>query len=601
MAGSLDRSRSMARSIRPDGWVRVGVVAAVVIVSAAVLVVPTNLSAVPLAFRVTTLAVGWAMVASGLIVWSRRPGNAIGPTLIVAGVLWLVGRLQGAEPLPLAIVANLSNTASQVMLLGVLLAFPTGRVGSRVGWLILGLAAILATGSNLLQATTSPVRPGPGTQPPNPLYIPIDPGLLAPLQVAFAAGTLMLVGASIIFFAIRWRHATPPARRSYRPLFLAGLVIGPTIAILEPIIRSGRLPVEVAQLLVLVQVLTIALLPAAVMIGVLQLRMARGAVADLVVELGDTPEPERLREALAGALGDPSLEVVYWSPPFRTFLDRNGVPTDPADATDQAVTYLERDGRPIAAILHDPALAEDPGLVAAVGSAVRLAVENDRLTEEVRSQLAEVQASRTRIVEAADAERRRVERNLHDGAQQRLVALSLALKRARSQLPEDADDDVAATLDDASTQLTTALAELRELARGIHPAVLTEAGLAAALRGLARDAPVRVEARIAIPDRLSPTIEATAYFVVAEAMANVAKYADASTINLIAEADDGMLRVEVADDGKGGADASAGSGLRGLADRVAAVGGRLDVRSMPGEGTRVVARLPLAARMEQPA
>jgi signal transduction histidine kinase len=224
---------------------------------------------------------------------------------------------------------------------------------------------------------------------------------------------------------------------------------------------------------------------------------------------------------------------------------------------------------------------------------MRLAVENERLTDEVRSQLAEVQASRARIVEAADAERRRVERNLHDGAQQRLVALSLALRRAQAQLPPDAAPESTATLDEASAQLQVAMAELRELARGIHPAILTEAGLPAALRALARESPVPTTAEIDVHAGVPDTVAAAAYFVAAEALTNVAKYAEADHVELVALADDRDLRITIRDDGAGGADPSAGSGLRGLSDRVAALGGRLDVRSPMGGGTQISATLPL--------
>jgi signal transduction histidine kinase len=264
------------------------------------------------------------------------------------------------------------------------------------------------------------------------------------------------------------------------------------------------------------------------------------------------------------------------------------------------VTYLEHGGQPLAAILHDPALAEDPGLVTAVAAAVRLAVDNERLAAEVRSQLDEVRASRGRIVEASDTERRRVERNLHDGAQQRLVALSLALRRMKARLPADGMSETAAGLDAASEQLASALAELRELARGIHPAILTEAGLAAALRSLARDSSVEVALDLDLSDDLSDAVSVAAYFVAAEALTNIAKYAAAGQIELTAETDAHQLRIEISDDGVGGADPAAGSGLRGLADRVAALGGQLDIRSPVGMGTRVVARLPLIAGTELP-
>jgi signal transduction histidine kinase len=329
------------------------------------------------------------------------------------------------------------------------------------------------------------------------------------------------------------------------------------------------------------------------------MRMARAAVADLVMELGDAAPPERLVAALASALGDPSLTLLTWSPAFRAYLDSGGTPIEPeGDPAGRATTYLEHAGRRIGVILHDRSRSEDPGLVAAVAAAVRLAVDNERLTAEVRSQLDEVRASRARIVQASDAERRRVERNLHDGAQQRLVALSLALRRAQAQLPEHAAPQARAILANASEQLAAAMTELRELAKGIHPAILTEAGLGAALRALANESPVAAAVRIQVPEELSEDVSAAAYFVAAEALTNVAKYASAGNVELIVEADGDVLRVEIIDDGVGGADAEAGSGLRGLADRVAALGGRLDVRSPVGSGTHVVARLPLTGAVE---
>jgi PAS domain S-box-containing protein len=205
---------------------------------------------------------------------------------------------------------------------------------------------------------------------------------------------------------------------------------------------------------------------------------------------------------------------------------------------------------------------------------------------------AELAASRARIVAAGDAERRRLERNLHDGAQQQLVTLSLALRMARSKL--DRNDEAAAMLDEASDQLMRALAELRELARGIHPAILTDRGLAAALEALAGRTPVPVELAVEAPGDISDQIEATVYYVVAEALTNTAKYADARSARVSVGCDGRRVTVTVADDGRGGADRKLGSGLSGLADRVSALGGHLHVASPAGGGTTVTAALPLA-------
>jgi signal transduction histidine kinase len=253
------------------------------------------------------------------------------------------------------------------------------------------------------------------------------------------------------------------------------------------------------------------------------------------------------------------------------------------------VTRLEHDGELLGVLIHDPAIDdEDPGLVEAVGSAASLALENERLAAQVRAQLEEVRASRARIVEAGDAERRRVERDLHDGAQQRLVALAVRL-----QVAKETTSGASELLDEATMELQTAIDEVRVLARGLHPPVLTEAGLGAAVEGLAERAPLTVI--VDVPEsRFAPPIEATAYFVIAEALTNVARHAEATEAEVTVVERDGRLVITVRDDGRGGADPSAGSGLSGLSDRLAAAGGTLKVESVPGRGTTLTAELPLS-------
>jgi signal transduction histidine kinase len=342
------------------------------------------------------------------------------------------------------------------------------------------------------------------------------------------------------------------------------------------------------------QRVAVALVPIAYLIGLFRARLGRVAVSDLVMELERTPEPGRLRDALARALHDPSLELAYWVPESSSYVGIDGRAVEPHAAAGRSVTVLERHGQRIAALVHDPALAEDPGLLNSVSAAAGLALENERLLAELRSQLEQLRESRARIVQAGDSERRRLERNLHDGAQQRLVALALALGLAQSKV---LDEPAAAVelLGASRQELTEALAELRELARGIHPAVLTERGLAYALGALAERAPVEVELDVRLASRPPPAIEAAAYYVVAEALANVGKYAQATKVTVSAVMDQHRLRVEVADNGVGGADPLRGSGLRGLEDRVQAFGGSLHVVSRPGEGTRVLAELPVPA------
>jgi signal transduction histidine kinase len=511
---------------------------------------------------------GAGYLIAGSIAWLRRPDNPIGPVMLAtSAAISLSFFTLHPEPLVWRL-AGLSGSIANILVVWIMLAAPSGRLASGLGRSALGAFAVVVLLGSVLED-------------------------LDTRRAVWAVGMVVSLALAVIVVR-RWVTASAPSRRSLAPVVVAG-VTAAFVHALDFLAGVLLIAVTPGSPIQLADAISRALVPYGFLLGLLRLRMARGAVADLVVELSDTPPPERLRDALAGALGDPTLEVIYWSEDFRTYLDGGEEPVDiGADTSGRAVTLLERGGRPLAAILHDPALAEDPGLVAAVGAAVRLAVDNERLAAEVRSQLAEVQASRTRIVEASDAERRRVERNLHDGAQQRLVALSLALRRAKSQLPADAGPELTSTLDAAADQLKAALAELRELAKGIHPAILTEAGLGPALRSLARESPTPVTARLDVPDDVPGPVAAAAYYVAAEALTNIAKYANAGQVELIAGTGPDGLRIEIADDGGGGADPAAGSGLRGLADRVAALGGRLEILSPAGGGTRIVATIPLA-------
>jgi signal transduction histidine kinase len=311
-------------------------------------------------------------------------------------------------------------------------------------------------------------------------------------------------------------------------------------------------------------------------------------VRSLVARLADLPERADLRDALADALGDPTLRLAFWLPEQERYVDAAGAPM--VVGSDQMVTEIERDGRRVAAIVHDRALAEHTETVQAAGAATALLLENQRLDAELRAHIVELRASRTRIVEAADTERRRIERNLHDGAQSRLVALALNMRLGRAAV---GDESPAAALIDASIdEVRQSLEELRELARGIHPPVLSQRGLEPALRVLAARAPLPVEFVGGLGDRLPEAVETAAYFVVSEALTNVAKYAQAEHATVRIQRDDGRLLLEISDDGVGGAQPDAGSGLRGLADRVAALDGELDITSPAGEGTRLRVRLP---------
>jgi signal transduction histidine kinase len=333
-------------------------------------------------------------------------------------------------------------------------------------------------------------------------------------------------------------------------------------------------------------------LPVIFVWGLLSARLARSAVGDLVVEMERPLVPAELQASLARTLGDPSLELRYALEGKDRWVDSRGrrasLPRPGDGPQARTATLVEREGRPLAALIHDPAL--DQGLVRAAAAAAGMAIENARLHAEVRAQLEEARASRQRIVEAGDRERRRVERNLHDGAQQRLAALALSLAMLRER--GGADPATAASLAQAAAELKRAIDELRELARGIHPAVLTEEGLPAAVESLAERSAVPVRVAADFDTRLPEPVETVAYFVVSESLANVAKYARASGARVALSRCNGTLRVEVVDDGVGGADASQGSGLRGLEDRVSAVRGSFRVETRAAGGTRVLAEIP---------
>jgi signal transduction histidine kinase len=297
-----------------------------------------------------------------------------------------------------------------------------------------------------------------------------------------------------------------------------------------------------------------------------------------------------VRELLAESLGDRTVAIAYWLPDRNAFVDEAGRPVElPEPGSGRAWTAVERDGRRVAAIVHDAALDTSPELVQAAASASSLAIDNERLKADLRARLEELRVSRLRIVQAADEARRRIERDLHDGAQQELLALALELRVLRSRV---GDTDALPLVDGLSERLDVALSELRELARGIHPAILTRSGLAAALTALADRATLPVEAEVTVDRRLPAAVEAAAYFVVAEALTNVARYAHASQAMVKIEMDRDDVVVSVSDDGVGGVDVTNGSGLRGLQDRLAAVDGRLEIASPSGAGTRVTARIP---------
>jgi signal transduction histidine kinase len=553
--------------------------------------VPADLLAPTL---VLNLAVGWSFVGVGLVAWSRRPDSRTGVLMVVLGFAWFARFAVAIDTRSAFVVGVVLGSVHLSVLVHLLATFPTGRVQNRPERVLVTVGYLLSAPLDAVFVGVLGAQRGLGKgPPPNGLVIAPSNGEFDPagidLVVQSVVVVLFLSLLALVF--TRWRSAGPAQRRSLTPGVVGAVVIVVTILVERTAILL-LIPAAVGVALAWSAQVVLVVWPMALLLGLLRSQLDRSAVSRLIVELGaGLPVPERLRDVLAGTLHDPSLELAYWLPERNAFVDATGAPVRIDAARGRALTHLERDGQPIAVLLHDPALAGEPELVAAVAAGAGMAVQNERLHAEVRSQLREVQASRARIVEAADRARRRVERDLHDGAQQRLVTVALALRLARTQLGTAAGGELAGILDEAGAELAGALAELRELARGIYPVLLTDAGLGPALCSLAERCPVPAVVGDVPGRRWVDAVEQTCYFVVSEALANAAKHAGAAQVVIRVDEDGDELRVQVSDDGVGGADQT-GSGLRGLADRVAALGGELTVGSPRGGGTRVIARVP---------
>jgi signal transduction histidine kinase len=551
---------------------------------------------------VVDLGVGWAFLLTGYLATWRRPANRTGRLLTATGLSWYAGNLRFiGNPVAFALGAWLAEFPTAV--LGHLVfAFPTGRVESRTERVFVGTTYAASIGLSGLR--TLALRPAfqhgcttaaqqalrrCTTNAAQVFHSPATSTILSGLHDVILAG-ITVVGLGLLIR--RWLRATPPARRTLAPVLTVGAVLG-CLFIAVSVTHVAEASPRVQDAVYGAAQVGILALPFAFLAGLLRSRLAQIAVSRLVLELGQTPPPGKLQEALAVSLGDPGVQLAYWWPDRQAFVDLEGKLVELSDLPPGLTpTILERGGERVGALVHDRHLDQEPELIEAVGAAAALAVDNERLHAQLRAQLEEVRASRTRIVETADAERRRIERDLHDGAQQRLVTMALQLGAVRAGRSLSADPALAASLEELSDQLSIALGELRDLARGIHPAVLTEGGLGPALLSLAERSPVPARVAEAPSERLPHTVEATAYFIVSEALVNTAKHARASSVTITAARSDSHLEVAVIDDGIGGADPGRGSGLGGLADRAAALGGDLRVESPPGHGTRVIARIP---------
>jgi signal transduction histidine kinase len=519
-------------------------------------------------YEVVLALVGGSFAFCGLIAWRRRPDSRVGMLMTVTGFAFYVRPLLSQFP------GEFATTQFTVLLdlwmypfVALLLAFlSSGRLETwRDRALVLAFLIPLVIGQVLWM-----------------LFDPDEGHLLLTWPDADVAWTIdriqrAMIGALcalvVVVVVTRWLRASAPRRRALLPS-LAGAF---TLAMFTLLAIDGLVGGTSTPAVVWATASSLALVPLAFLAGLLRSRLARGGLAELLRGLG-TMTAGDMQQALRRALGDSDLVLAV-----------DGAPT--GTGPDRTVTPVERGGRRVAAIVHDAALQDDPELLEAAAAATAVALENRRLLSEAEQRLKELKESRERVVTAGDVERRRLERNLHDGAQQRLVAISMQLRLLELRLGDD--PSAAELLSKASSELTESLSELRELARGLHPAVL-EYGLPSALEALATRSAVPTTVTCELPQRLPQPVELAAYFVAAEALTNVAKYAQASGATVRAWARDGRATIEITDDGVGGAAAARGSGLRGLADRVEALDGTLAVESEAGAGTTVTAEIPVS-------
>ena len=494
--------------------------------------------------RLPDLATGWTLIACGLVAWGLRPESRSGSLLAATGFAWFAANFTG----------DLALYLHRGALIHLVLSYPYGRLGRRLD----RCAVAIGYGAALVPAVWSS-------------------------EIATLALSVLLVGVA----GHGYLRALGRERRTRLAALCATAFVSAVIAGTAAV-RLASPTAELTDATLLLYEAALCALAVALLAGLVVEPWARAKVTDLVVDLRQAGSGT-LRDALAQALGDPTLAIGYWLD--RRYVDSEGRPLAlPAEGSDRKVTRVDGDGKPIAVLVHDAAVLDDPRLSGALARAARLASANARLQAEVRTQVDELAESRRRLVHAGDEERRRLERRLHETVERRLRALAERLEEAERGAAG------AARLTRIREQLSRALAELHDLATGLHPGGIEEGGLSAALASLAARSPVPVDLRVtelSLPEEL----ERATYFVCSEALANVIKYANAASAVISIEERAGRLQIEITDDGVGGAVLGAGTGLSGLADRVEALGGAFQLDSPSGGGTRLSVELPLQVQI----
>lgn len=582
------------KSLRYALWF-IAIIGVVLVALAVAVVLDSDKSSGRTGMVVMTVLPSLSFIGAGLFAWWRRPTNRCGALMTATGFAWLMVPLQIANSEVLFTLALIFENTAWLFLVPLLLVYPTGRLGSRSQLWLLGAIVVDGFVIGLLWLFVSGPRLAGEcrTCPDNPLTLSANASIAEALDAISSFGAVVLIIWTLVLLTRRFRGLVGADRIAARPLLVSGSV---TIAMLAATTFTEDLGAsdDTTDVMFFITAMCLSTLPFAYLVGLLRSRITGAeAVNQFVLALGEgSPDERDVERSLAEALGDPSLRMAYWLTDRQCYADIEGrVVEPPQPGSAIRMSPIEYDGERIGAVFHTDSIEGDDRRINVAGSAAALALRNQRLAVELRASVEELRASRARIVESADAARRTIERNLHDGAQQHLVSLALTLRMAREKFSTDPEAS-RELLDRAAADLEEATSELRELARGIHPAILTDRGLKPALGALAGRSPVPVELSLDSEVRLPAPVESAAYFVVAEALTNVARYANASRAGVHVQLEGEKALVEVSDDGRGGADINAGSGLRGLQDRVAALGGRLSVASTPGAGTTIRAELP---------
>ncbi|HEX6256009.1 MAG TPA: histidine kinase [Euzebyales bacterium] len=520
-------------------------------------------------------------IVAGLVAWRRRPDSRLGMLMVAAGFASFLGFLVWSNNDGLFTLGVAAQFLPPVLFLHVFLAFPTGRLVSRPERVVVAAAYGAA-------ALTIPALALAQESPRNVVAVIAAPAIAQVLQRAqlLIISTLSLAGIAVL---ARRRRTGRPSRTALGLLvdaFSLGLLMI-ALLLLAGFFQWHAIQDTVRQMTFAV----IGIAPIVFLVGLLASHLGRASVADLFVDLGVNPGPAELQHAVARALRDPSATLAYRVEEFDAYADIDGHEVDVEPSPGRSAMPIVRDGTPVAMLFHDAALDDEPEVLSSVAAAIGMTIHNAQLQVELRARLEELRGSRARILQAERLERRRLERDLHDGAQQRLVALALELGEMAEVV---VDRDLRRRIDDARAEVSASLADLRDLAHGIHPALVSDHGLMVALESLATHATVPVRIDGSVNGRLPEPVELAAFFMVSEALANIAKHAGASAAVVRLDRGPGVLRVEVSDDGVGGATTDHGTGLRGLADRMEALGGRLRVWSTRDHGTRMRAEIPCA-------